>query len=151
MQWLGNDEKTERIACKGRTLTAWADTIAVNLVLCILYSDLFGKKGDRSFRCTVGRCEAVISRDVNGFDTNDLPPLTACPTRPMMLDVLTIHPLWPLECGSWLRNCAQAYLHPKNTLRLLIFMTLSHVSSVISCTIPWCSVPPIPALLIMLL
>lgn len=47
-------------------------------------------------------------------------------------------------------NWAQAYLHPRKTLRLLVVMTLSQVSSVISCTMPWFSVPPIPALLTIL-
>lgn len=58
-----------------------------------------------------------------------------------------IQPRWPLGWGACLMNWAQAYLHPRKTLRLLILMTLSHVSSVISCTIPWFSVPPMPALL----
>ena len=39
------------------------------------------------------------------------------PTAPKMLEVFTIQPLWPLGPRSCLRNCAQAYLHPRYTLR----------------------------------
>ena len=60
-----------------------------------------------------------------------------------------IQPRCPLEWGSCRRNWAQAYLQPKKTLRELMFMTVSQVFWVISCTCPWFSVPPIPALLAM--
>lgn len=57
-----------------RVLTSRTYAVAMDLVLCVLHSDLLCQKGHRSFRCTVSGCKKCSVEVLEQNGLSSIPP-----------------------------------------------------------------------------